>query len=256
MKVAVLDTGMDLLHPDFAGRSIVSQSFVPGEDVQDGNSHGTHCIGTACGFNDLNGRRYGIAYESTIYVGKVLSNAGSGSSGWILAGMEWAIANGCQVISMSLGNTEPTPSTAYETVGRRALQNGCLIVAAAGNHRKTVPPGTVGQPANSPSIMAVAALDNCLAVADFSAKSGGYPGAKVNIAAPGVKVYSSVPMNKGRYAAFNGTSMATPHIAGLAALYAQWTGKRGSKLWQLLTSHAMALPLPNDLVGSGLLQAP
>ncbi|MEG4963128.1 MULTISPECIES: S8 family serine peptidase [unclassified Microcoleus] len=253
IKVAVLDTGMDLLHPDFSGRSIVSKSFVPGEDVQDEMGHGTHCIGTACGFKDLNGRRYGIAYESTIYVGKVLSNAGSGASGWILAGMEWAIVNGCQVISMSLGNETPTPSTAYETVGRRALQNGCLIVAAAGNNG---PAGKVGQPANSPSIMAVAAVDNCLQAATFSATSGVSLGAKVNIAAPGVKVYSSVPMNKGRYAAFNGTSMATPHIAGLAALYGQWTGKRGSQLWQFLTSHAMALPLPNDRVGSGLLQAP
>ncbi|MEP6516196.1 S8 family serine peptidase [Microcoleus vaginatus] len=254
MKVAVLDTGMDLLHPDFAGRSIVSQSFVPGEDVQDGNSHGTHCIGTACGFKDLNGRRYGIAYESTIYVGKVLSNAGSGAGAWILAGMEWAIANGCQVISMSLGNTNPKPSTAYETVGRRALQNGCLIVAAAGNNGRTG--GSVGQPANSPSIMAVAAVDNCVQVADFSATSELIQGTKVDIAAPGVKVYSSVPMNKGRYAAYNGTSMATPHVAGIAALYAESTGKRGAELWQLLTSYAMALPLPNTRVGSGLVEAP
>jgi subtilisin len=253
MKVAVLDTGMDLLHPDFAGRLIVSQSFVPGEDVQDGNRHGTHCIGTACGFKDLNGRRYGIAHKSTIYVGKVLSNAGSGAGGWILAGMEWAIANGCQVISMSLGNTLPIPSTAYETVGRRALQNQCLIVAAAGNNG---PSGSVGQPANSPSIMAVAAIDNCLKVATFSAKSGIFPGAKVDIAAPGAKIYSSVPMNKGRYATFNGTSMATPHVAGIAALYAESTGKRGAQLWQLLTSHAMALPLPSARVGSGLVQAP
>ncbi|MEP6521520.1 S8 family serine peptidase [Microcoleus vaginatus DQ-U2] len=251
MKVAVLDTGMDLLHPDFAGRSIVSQSFVPGEDVQDGFGHGTHCIGTACGFKDLNGRRYGIAYESTIYVGKVLSNAGSGASGWILAGMEWAIANGCQVISMSLGNTTPTPSIAYETVGRRALQNGCLIVAAAGNHG----PKPVGQPANSPSIMAVAAVDNCLKVAAFSSPSGVFPGCKVDIAAPGVKVYSSLPVDKGRYAAWNGTSMATPHVAGIAALYAESTGKRGDQLWQVLTCHAMALPLPSA-VGSGLVQAP
>lgn len=253
IKVAVLDTGMDLLHPDFAGRSIVSKSFVPGEAVQDGHSHGTHCIGTACGFKDVNGRRYGIAHKSTIYVGKVLSNAGSGNGAWILAGMEWAIANGCQVISMSLGNTTPTPSTAYEQVGLRALQNRCLIVAAAGNNGANG--GTVGQPANSPSIMAVGALDNCLAVAKFSAKSGIFPGAKVDIAAPGVKIYSSVPMQQ-RYAAYNGTSMATPHVAGLAALYAQSTGKRGSQLWQLLTSNAMPLPLPSGSVGSGLVQAP
>ena len=253
IKVAVLDTGMDLLHPDFAGSSIVSKSFVPGEAVQDGHSHGTHCIGTACGFKDLNGRRYGIAHKSTIYVGKVLSNAGSGQSGWILAGMEWAIANGCQVISMSLGNTTPTPSIAYEKVGLRALQNRCLIVAAAGNNGASG--GTVGQPANSPSIMAVGAIDKCLALANFSAKSGISPGAKVDIAAPGGGIYSSVPMQQ-RYAAYNGTSMATPHVAGIAALYAQSTGKRGSQLWQLLTSHAMALPLPSASVGSGLVQAP
>jgi subtilisin len=253
IKVAVLDTGMDLQHPDFAGRSFVSQSFVPGESVQDGFGHGTHCIGTACGFKDQNGRRYGIAHKSTIYVGKVLSNAGSGDGGWILAGMEWAIANGCQVISMSLGNTNPNPSTAYETVGRRALQNGCLIVAAAGNHG---PIRTVGQPANSPSIMAVAAVDNCVQVADFSANSDLIQGTKVDIAAPGVKVYSSLPMDKGRYAAWNGTSMATPHVAGIAALYAESTGKRGAELWQLLTSYAMALPLPCTRVGSGLVQAP
>ncbi|MEG4810597.1 S8 family serine peptidase [Microcoleus sp. F8-D3] len=253
MKVAVLDTGMDLQHPDFAGRSIVSQSFVPGEEVQDGMGHGTHCIGTACGFKDQNGRRYGIAHKSTIYVGKVLSNAGSGAGAWILAGMEWAIANGCQVISMSLGNTNPKPSTAYETVGRRALQNGCLIVAAAGNHGPT---RTVGQPANSLSIMAVAAVDNCVQVPDFSATSDLVRGTKVDIAAPGVKVYSSLPVDKGRYAAWNGTSMATPHVAGIAALYAESTGKRGAELWQLLTSYAMALPLPNTRVGSGLVQAP
>jgi subtilisin len=252
MRVAVLDTGMDLQHPDFRGRSIVSKSFVPGEAVQDGNSHGTHCIGTACGFKDLNGRRYGIAYGATIYVGKVLSNGGSGDGAWILAGMEWAIANRCQVISMSLGNTVPTPSTAYENVGRRALQNGCLIVAAAGNHG----PRTVGQPANSPSIMAVAAVDNCQRIASFSSPSGGVSGANVDVAGPGVAVYSSVPVNKGRYAVFNGTSMATPHVAGIAALYAQARGARGSQLWQLLISSALRLPIPASSVGSGLAQAP
>ena len=252
MKVAVLDTGMDLLHPDFAGRSIVSQSFVPGEDVQDGMGHGTHCIGTACGFKDINNRRYGIASEATIYVGKVLSNAGSGEGGWIIAGMEWAIANGCQVISMSLGNTDRNPSIAYENVGRRALKNGCLIVAAAGNHG----PKPVGQPANSESIMAVGALNNCLLSPKFSSPSGVFPGCKVDIAAPGVKVYSSLPVDKGRYDAWNGTSMATPHVAGIAALYAESTGKRGAQLWQVLTSHAMTLQLPSARVGSGLVQAP
>lgn len=258
IKIAVLDTGMDLAHPDFKGRTIVSQSFVPGEDVADGVGHGTHCIGTACGAKDVNGRRYGVAYESTIYVGKVLDNSGSGSTASILAGIEWAIANECQVISMSLGNTVPTPSPAYETIGRRALDNGCLIIAAAGNHRGNNPrkPGTVGQPANSPSIMAVGAIDQRLRLASFSCTSGSELGANVDIAAPGVAVYSSVPVDQNRYDTFNGTSMATPHVAGIAALYAQAYGARGALLWLYLIWTARRLELPNVDVGNGLAQAP
>lgn len=258
IKIAVLDTGIDLEHPDFKGRSIVTQSFVPDEDVQDVVGHGTHCIGTACGTVDVNGRRYGVATESTIYVGKVLDNSGSGYTSWILAGMEWAIANGCQVISMSLGNTAPTPSTAYEEIGRRALDNGCLIVAAAGNHRGSNPrrPGTVGQPANSATILAVGAIDSKLKLAPFSCTSGIGLGANVDIAAPGVAVYSSVPMSQDRYAAFNGTSMATPHVAGIAALYAQAFNARGALLWLYLAWTAQRLSLPSVDVGSGLVQAP
>ncbi len=83
MRVAVLDTGMDLNHPDFAGRGIISASFVPNQTVQDAHSHGTHCIGTACGprVPMANARRYGVAPEATILAGKVLSNQGSGQSG-------------------------------------------------------------------------------------------------------------------------------------------------------------------------------
>lgn len=254
IRVAVLDTGFDFKHPDFVGRAIKSKSFISGEPAQDGHGHGTHCIGTSCGFKDVNGRRYGVAREAAIYVGKVLSNAGSGATSGILAGMEWAIVNKCSVISMSLGNQVTTPSTAYEMAGQRALQNRCLIVAAAGNHRQPPAPDTVGQPANSPSIMAVGAVDKQLRLAPFSCGSGAAAGAKVDIAAPGVAVYSSVPMPT-RYAIFSGTSMATPHVAGIAALWAQATGARGFQLWQQLTSHARPLPIPAGDVGSGLVQA-
>ena len=183
IRVAVLDTGLDLNHPDFVGRTIKTKSFITGEPVQDGNRHGTHCIGTSCGNRDNNGRRYGVAHEAVIYVGKVLSNAGSGATTGILSGMEWAITSKCRVISMSLGNLVTTPSPAYENAGRRALQNGCLIVAAAGNNR---PNSTVGQPANSASIMAVGAVDNRLRLASFSCGAGSTLGAKVDIAGPGV----------------------------------------------------------------------
>ncbi|MFO1432073.1 MAG: S8 family serine peptidase [Candidatus Competibacteraceae bacterium] len=252
IKVAVLDTGMDLQHPDFSGRRIVAKSFVSGAAVQDGHGHGTHCIGTACGYKDASGRRYGIAYRATIYAGKVLSDAGSGATSGILAGMEWAITNGCQVISMSLGNTVATPSTAYETVGKRALQKKCLIVAAAGNHR----PGTVGQPANSPSIMAVGAVDNQLRLASFSCGSGSATGSNVDLVGPGVAVYSSTKQPQ-RYATWSGTSMATPHVAGIAGLWAQVSStNRGAQLWQVLTSRALRLSLPTQDVGAGLVQSP
>lgn len=252
IKIAVLDTGMDLGHPDFARRSIVSKSFVSGESAQDGHGHGTHCIGTASGWKNAAGRRYGVAYKSTIYAGKVLSNGGSGGTSGILAGMEWAITSGCKIISMSLGNTVATPSIAYETVGRRALAKGCLILAAAGNHG----PGTVGQPANSPSIMAVGAVDSSLRHATFSCVSGSASGANVDLAAPGVAVYSSTK-RPGRYATWNGTSMATPHAAGAAALWAQAsTANRGSRLWQVLVSRAARLPIAASKVGAGLVQCP
>lgn len=257
IKVAVLDTGMDLNHPDFRGRSITKKSFVPGQTEQDGHGHGTHCIGTACGGKDVNGRRYGVASESAIFVGKVLSNAGSGATAGIIAGMEWAVTSGCQVISMSLGANINSPSTAYQTAGQRALAAGCLIVAAAGNNanRSAGNFGFVGQPANSGSIMAVGALDNQLRVANFSARSGTFPGSAVDIAAPGVAVYSSVKMPQ-RYAIFNGTSMATPHVAGIGALYAQAFRARGAQLYQMLVSRARRLPLDARDVGAGLVQAP
>ncbi|MDJ0903461.1 MAG: S8 family serine peptidase [Xenococcus sp. MO_188.B8] len=272
IKVAVLDTGMDLGHPDFSGRAITSASFIPNESVDDLNGHGTHCIGTACGGTDLNGRRYGVASEATIFAGKVLNNdPGSGPTGGIIEGIEWAINNDCEIISLSLGNRFPFSETDYETVGLRALREGSLIVASAGNHRirgNSIPPrfpGTVGQPGNSPSIMAVAAVDNTLRLGSFSVTSGSGFGANVDIAAPGVNVYSSLPTVSSvigrrlggvtRYGSINGTSMAAPHVAGIAALYAEATGERGDSLWRALTSRASRLSLPNADVGSGLVQA-
>ncbi len=258
IRLAVLDTGIDLSHPDFKGRQINAESFVPGEEFSDIYGHGTHCIGTACGFKAKQGKQYGIAYGSEIYVGKVISNMGTGLTSWILAGIEWAISNQCKVISLSLGNKNSSVSTAYETIGSRALQNGSLIVAAAGNHRLSadIIPGTVGQPANSPSIMAVAAIDRYSDLAAFSCTSGTDPGAYIDITAPGVEVYSSVTLSQGAYNTFSGTSMACPHVAGIAALYAEAYTLSGLELWKTLLSNAKKLPLPDADVGAGLVKAP
>ena len=265
VKVAVLDTGLDLNHPDFAGRKITSQSFIPGEQVQDRNGHGTHCIGTACGPESPGTLpRYGIAHNAEIFAGKVLSNRGSGSDRGILAGIEWAIANGCQIISMSLGApTRPGDSFSriYERVGRRALRRGSLIIAAAGNSsidsngRRLSPPNPVGHPANCPSIMAVAAVNNQLHIAPFSDASINRDGGQIDIAGPGVGVYSSWPMPD-RYQSISGTSMATPHVSGIAALYVQATQAKGRDLWGLMMQDALRLSLSSIDAGVGLVQAP
>ncbi len=131
----MLDTGMDLGHPDFAGRAFASQTFV-GQPVQDLHSHGTHCIGTACGPQAPAGTtpRYGIAHKSRIFVGKVLVEFRLASvGGSVLAGMNWAIANRCAVISMSLGSTGAGAGRVHRGGLRSARNNGCLIIAAAGN---------------------------------------------------------------------------------------------------------------------------
>lgn len=263
IRVAILDTGFDLQHPDFRGRSITSQSFIPGQTVQDGQGHGTHCTGTACGpQRPATGvRRYGCAFGADIFIGKVLSNSGSSVGSSVLNGMNWAVTNRCQVISMSLGAEVNTVSQAFEQAGRRALQAGCLMVAAAGNNanRSAGNFGFVGQPANSPSILAVAALDSNLRVANFSARSSSTTGegGKVDIAAPGVNVFSSVPVNRGTHSGvYSGTSMATPHVAGIAALWAQATGRTGLALWTTLIQNARRIAGDVRDIGSGLVQAP
>ena len=251
IKAAVLDTGFDLGHPEFIGRVFVTNTFVA-QPVQDLNGHGTHTAGNACGPQAPAGliQRYWIAFRSQMFIGKVLTNAGSGTQAGVLAGMNWAIANRCPVISMSLGAQIPV-QPAYTAAGAAALANGCLIIAAAGNASNR--PATIaptGAPANSPTIVAVAALDSLLRVAPFSC------GGKIDIAGPGVGVFSSWPRPI-LHNTISGTSMATPHVAGCAALWAQTNpGLRGAALRARLVASARHLPFPPRDVGAGLVQAP
>lgn len=261
VKIAVLDTGVDTDHPDLVGRIEDTASFVPGETVEDGHGHGTHCIGTAGGpaTPQHQGARYGVAPEARILAAKVLSNAGSGTDGQILAGMDWAITRGARIISMSLGARvrpgELFPQT-YEALAQIALQRGTVIVAAAGNEsRRPQHTAPVGRPANCPSILAVASLDKALTTSPFSCGAINGQGGEINIAAPGRDIRSAAP--GGGYQTMSGTSMATPHVAGVLALLAEASPKASAaELKASLLSGAFPLTQPVEDVGSGLLQAP
>src|SRR5690606_35797663 len=137
VRVCILDTGLYSAHPDFVGRSIEGKSFISGESWDsDGNGHGTHCAGTAVGNSSGDGKRYGVAHEADIFIGKVLSDGGSGSTSGIVDAIDWALEKNCKVISMSLGSpvgVGENPSLIFERAGEKALEKGCLLIAAAGN---------------------------------------------------------------------------------------------------------------------------
>ncbi len=260
VKVAVLDTGVDTDHPDLAGCIEETMSFVLGESVEDGNGHGTHCIGTVAGpAKPHQGPRYGVACDARILAGKVLSNRGSGADGQILAGIAWAISRGARVISMSLGAPvrpgELFPQT-YEILARRALERGTVIVAAAGNESNRPPViEPVGRPANCPSILAVASLDRALTPSFFSNGGINGQGGEINLAAPGRDVRSAAP--GGGYQNLSGTSMATPHVAGVLALLSEaHPNVSAADLVARLKAGAFPLAQPVRDVGHGLLQAP
>ena len=260
IAVAVLDTGIDLKHLDFSGRVVAQASFVPGAPtVQDGHGHGTHCAGVVAGpASPVTRPRYGVATDARLYVGKVLGDNGIGTDTSILGGITWALDQKCAVISMSLGAkvlaNQPRSAT-FEQVGRRALDAGCVIFAAAGNDSER--PGKiirVSHPANCRTFFAVAALDANLRVAPFSNAGLEIDGGQVDIAAPGVQVLSAVP---GGYARMDGTSMATPHVAGIAALVAEADPKlRGHSLMSRLSQIALRISERSVDVGVGLAQSP
>ncbi len=189
-KVAVLDTGIDLNHPDH-GSVILTESFIAGEDVADGNGHGTHTSGTVAALDNTEGV-VGVAPEADLLIGKVLSNAGSGPTSEIAAGIDWAVANGANVISMSLGG--PLPSAVMKASVDAAVAAGVTVIAAAGND------GTDGKsyPAAYASAISVAAVDSTMTRASFSQY-----GPTIDIAAPGVDVLSTVPLGTGLIAGVN-----------------------------------------------------
>jgi len=232
LTVGVLDTGVDAQHPDLQGKVSAFAEFeqngdeVPGATVRDDGEHGTHVCGTVAGGND-SGEWIGCAPDAQLAVGMVL-RGGFGTDAQILAGMEWAIAQDVDVISMSLGGLsfDPNVLDTYTRTMLTAAQVGIPVVAAIGNDGDQ----TSGSPGNDFFALAVGATDLEDEAAGFSAgrtqviRDSAFINpdflplvfSKPDISAPGVAVRSAVP--GGGYETWNGTSMATPHVAGAVAL--------------------------------------
>jgi subtilisin family serine protease len=270
--VAVLDTGIDKSHPAFAGVTIVEEDF-SGSGNGDRQGHGTHCAGTIFG-RDVTGTRIGIARGvKKALIGKVLGDDGGGSSDMIFRGIQWALDQGAQVISMSLGfdfpgavermrqaglPTEAAVSNSLEAyrsnlrffdalmqmvTAQAAFRDTAVVVAASGNEseRRGNPPFTIAAslPAAAEGVLSVAALGQGaggkLEIADFS-------NTMAQVAAPGVDILSAKV--GGGLRSLSGTSMACPHVAGVAALW-----------WESLRQSGAVRPAANLVVANLLTRA-
>jgi len=204
VKVGVIDTGIDYGHPDLAANYAGGVDIVNGdEDPLDDNGHGTHVSGTIAALDDAAGV-LGVAPAVRLYGIKVLAGNGGGSVSGVIAGMDWAVAHGVQVINLSLGSA--SGSQALQVACDNAAKAGVVICAAAGNSG-----GKVGYPAAYASCVCVSAVDTRNVLASFSCR-----GPEVDLCAPGTDVLSTWP--GGGYQKLQGTSMATPHVAGVVAL--------------------------------------
>lgn len=248
--VAVIDTGIDQDHPDLKGGVTESKDFTGSRsgsaDVQ---GHGTHCAGIiGARRNDVG--IVGVAYDCQLLNLKCLGDNGSGSDLGIANAIDYAVEKKVHVISGSLGSDQP--SQRIIDAVNRALRAGIICVFAAGNSGPGE--GTVGWPGAMPGVICVAATDKGDVVARFSSR-----GRQVLIAAPGVQIDSTYP--GGRYALLSGTSMATPYVSGIAALYVERCEKAGVK-WdgagfaKAMTETAKDLDPPgrDTATGFGLIQ--
>lgn len=245
IKVAVLDTGIRTNHPDLqiAG----GYNAIGGSSYNDDNGHGTHVAGTIAALDNSVGV-IGCAPQAQLYAVKVLDGSGNGNYSNIIAGIEWAINNNMKVINMSLGGSQG--SAALELACNSAYNAGVLVVAAAGNSG-TAAGNTecIGYPARYASVMAVGSVTSGNTRSSFSST-----GSTLEIVAPGSDIYSTT--YNGSYGTMSGTSMACPHVAGVAALV--WSAKPSLSNVQLRNAlKTTANNLWNDSwrYGNGLVDA-
>jgi subtilisin family serine protease len=250
VRVAVLDTGVDATHPDLRDRIAAKKDFSGSGTTNDTVGHGTHVASTIAGTGAArNGRFKGVAPGSKLLVGKVCRDEGCTESA-ILAGMEWAAKSGAKVANLSLGGYDTPGLDPLEwAVEGLSEEFGTLFVIAAGNSGSA--DETISSPASADAALAVGAVDKKDRLAGFSSRGPrvGDGGLKPEIVAPGVNITAANAKDgflgePGRkYTTLSGTSMATPHVAGAAAILAQrhrsWNGQQ---LKSALVGAAKTLP--------------
>jgi thermitase len=212
VSVAILDTGIDQNHQDLTGKIVKNYNCTTSSTFDDLYGHGTHVAGIVGALTNNGIGVAGVGYNVSLINAKVLDDSGSGYYSWIANCLYWAADNGAKVINLSLGGS--TSNLTLQNAVNYAVSKGVLIVAAAGNSGNSIPI----YPANYPNVISVAATDSTDKKASFSSY-----GTWVDVAAPGVSIYSTLPNHSNsigilNYGYLSGTSMATPHVSGLAGL--------------------------------------
>ncbi|SCE51378.1 PA domain-containing protein [Streptomyces sp. DvalAA-14] len=242
VKVAVLDTGVDQTHPDLRGRVALTQDFTDSPSgTNDLFGHGTHVSSIIAGDGAASdGRWTGVAPAANLLVGKVLGDDGYGYDSGVIAGMQWAADQGAKVVNMSLGEDDQSDGTdpMSQALNEISRASGTLFVVASGNNGEAGP-RTVGIPGDADEALTVGAVDSTDALASFSSRGPrfGDGAVKPDVTAPGVDIVAARaagttlgdPVDP-YYTTLSGTSMATPHVAGAAALLAykhpDWSGRQ------------------------------
>ncbi|MGF1338676.1 S8 family peptidase [Streptomyces flavovirens] len=236
VKIAVVDTGIDATHPDLTGRVVAERNFSGSPDVKDRVGHGTHVASIAAGSGTKDPRFKGVAPGARLISAKVLNDEGVGDDSGILAGVDWAVAQGADIINMSLGGPDTEGIDPLEAqVNQVSAEKGVLFAVASGNSGPGR--GTVASPGSADAALTVGAVDDDDRIADFSGTGPriGDGAVKPDITAPGVDITAAAAAGASGqsppgYLTQSGTSMATPHVAGAAAVLKQknptWTGAR------------------------------
>ncbi|MEA3335206.1 MAG: S8 family peptidase [Chloroflexota bacterium] len=261
VRVAVVDTGIDPDHPDLQGRIAAVKDFTKADgDARDGNGHGTHVAGTIAGSGEASDGTYkGVAPQAELLVAKVLRDNGSGMTSDVMAGVEWAVFEDAQVINLSLGSSiNCDGSDALSTLCDEAVAQGVVVCAAAGNAGPF--PGTVGSPGCARRVITIGATDDDDQITGFSSRGPTRDGRiKPDICFPGNAIVAAraegtsmgEPVNA-YYTTGSGTSMATPHAAGAAALLLQaFPDLTPDEVKRQLMQSAVDLGLDANTQGSG-----